>query len=89
MSLTDIDKSSNTRNNPSLNTGDQVGIRMSHGTSTAITLVDEQTSVTARVKLVDGHIEVYKNDGSLLFRGGLRPSDSDGAVDMAKPGQAL
>lgn len=88
MGLHDVDKSSDLRGNPAPNVSDQIKARMAHATF-AITLVDAASDVSARVALVDGVIEVRKNDDSLLFRGGLRPSDSEGAVDMAKPGQAL
>lgn len=37
----------------------------------------------------DGNVEVYKNDGGVVSRLGQRPSDADGAVETAKPGQSI
>lgn len=88
MSLHDVDKAGGNRSQPTLNTADVVQGRMAHGTF-GVTLVDTSSSVQARVVIVDGNIEVYKSDNTLIFRGGVRPTDSDGAIDMAKPGGAL
>jgi len=88
MSMWDVDKSSDTRGNPGLNVSDQVAARMAHGTF-GITLVDTASSVVARVALVDGKVEVYNSAGERIARVGVRESDTDGTVDVAKPGDTL
>jgi hypothetical protein len=88
MSLWDIDKTSNNRGLPSLNVSDEVPVRMSHGTF-GITLADDSSDISARVVMRDGHVEVYRADDTLLGRVGVRPSDTEGTVEVAYPGEAL
>lgn len=90
MSLTDVDKNLLNRSKPALNAEDGMPAeaRMSHSTM-GVTLKDENSTVVARVVFADGKVEVYRSDGTLVSRIGLRPSDSDGAVDVAKPSSAL
>lgn len=88
MSLFDVDKSSSNRAQPALNVSDSVAVRMAHGTL-AITLVDTASSVKSRTALGDGKIEVYNSSDSRIARLGVRETDTDGAVDVAKPGQIL
>jgi hypothetical protein len=88
MSLWDIDKTTTNRGVSKLNAPDNVTERMAHG-SFGITLQDDVSDVTARVTMRDGHVEVYRDDDTLVARVGVRPTDTDGAVDVAKPGSAL
>jgi len=88
MGLHDVDKSSAFRGNPSPNASDQVQGRMAHGTF-GVTLVDTSSNVTARVAIVDGKVEVYNSSGDRIARVGVRETDTEGAVDVAKPGDTL
>ncbi len=90
MSLWDRDKRGRRRLSPVTENQDRIAPedRMSHGTQ-VFTLRDEgdSTSVTLRIK--DGKLEVTNSSGSVISRLGYRSSDQDGAVDVAKPGEAL
>lgn len=88
MALHDVDKSSDMRGNPAPNVSDQVGVRMAHGTF-GVTLVDTSSTVVARVVLVDGKVEVWNASNERIGRLGVREDDTDGAVDVAKPGDTL
>lgn len=48
-----------------------------------------QTNETTFVDLSNGNIQVNREDGNTLSRLGYRPTDSTGAVDIAKPGSNL
>lgn len=90
MSLSDVDKQSTNRATPGLNVSDNLpaSSRMAHSTF-GVTLIDEATGTSSRLVIVDGKFEVYNSTGSLIARGGVRPTDTEGAVDVAKPGQSL
>jgi len=88
MSLFDIDKTSSDRSQPSLNVDDVHTARMAHGTL-AITLADTSSSVKSRTALGDGKVEVYNSSDERIARLGVRETDTEGAVDVAKPGQNL
>lgn len=88
MSLHDVDKSGDSRLQPLLNADDRNGARMAHATL-AITLVDTSSNVKARATLVDGKVEVYNSSSERTVRIGVREADTEGAVDVAKPGQVL
>lgn len=90
MSLWDVDKSGQNRRNPTINSSDFLppNVRMAHGT-TGFTLVDEATGEVAKMVIKDGKIQVYRNDGNLMGQFGVRDSDADGALDVAKLGQSL
>lgn len=90
MSLHDVDMGTGMRTKPALNVSDGLAgaNRMAHGTL-GVTLVDQSSDVVARVVLVDGKVEVYNSSGVRIGRIGVRETDTDGAVDVAKPGQTL
>jgi hypothetical protein len=87
MSLWYTDKNTERRSIPTLNAPDASIMRMSHGTF-GVTLRDEGSDVTARLSIKDGHVQVHKNDGTLIANFGIRV-DGEGAVDVAKPGDTL
>lgn len=88
MSLWDIDKTGSVRETPTINADDGVANRMAHAT-TAITLRDAGSAVSSRVTTKDGKIEVFNSSDSRIARVGVRETDTEGAVDVAKPGGAL
>ncbi len=90
MSMTDTDKSSLNRGQPGLNVDDSLSqtVRMAHSTF-GVTLIDEATGISSRLVVVDGKFEIYDSSNNLVARGGVRPADTEGAVDVAKPGQSL
>jgi hypothetical protein len=88
MSLWDIDKANSNRALPLLNADDAVVNRMAH-TTTAFTLQDIGSSVSSRVVAKDGKVEVYNSSDDRIARVGVREEDSEGAVDVAKPGGAI
>lgn len=88
MSLWDTDKNHSLRISPIINSGDVVPNRMAHGT-TGFTLKQDGDGEIAKLVVKDGRFQVYKVDGTLIAQGGVRESDQDGAVDVAKPGDEL
>lgn len=89
MAIWNVDKNHSMRLNPTTFSGDQVPaeVRMAHGTN-QITLRDEGDSISVRVVLKDGKIQLYDSNNNLIKQEGFR-SDGEGAFDIAKPGQAL
>lgn len=88
MSLWDVDKNSVSRLRPSPNQNDQQGQRLAHNTI-GFTQVTESSGDVPYLSVKDGRFQVYRADGTLLFQGGFRDADGDGAVDLAKPGEEL
>lgn len=88
MSLFDVDKQGDFRVQPALNADDNVANRMAHATA-AITLRDTASSVTSRAVMKDGKLEVYNSSDSRVARIGVRETDTEGAVDTAKPGSSV
>lgn len=89
MGLHDVGKNSDSRGMAMPNAGDVSPSRMAHGTF-GVTLAEGSASASAgKMVFRDGKIEIYRNDGTLVGRFGVRPADSDGAVDVARPGDEL
>ena len=88
MSLWDTDKDTQARITPSLNASDTNPMRLAHGT-TGFTLKQDSDGSIAYLTIKDGRFQIVKADGSLIAQGGVRESDQDGALDVAKPGSEL
>ena len=90
MSIHDVDKRGDTRSAPVPNVQDKVPpeSRLAHGTF-SISLKEEGATDNVRMVIKDGRIQIYRTDGTLLYQGGLRDSDSEAAVDLAKPNSEL
>ena len=63
-------------------------IRMAHGTQ-QFTYTQDGTEYKMGVRMKNGRLEVINSAGTLIHRVGFRDTDGDGAVDTAKPGDAL
>lgn len=88
MSLHDRDKVGGMRNKPKMDARDVMPNRPAHGTI-GFTLKQDVDEDIAYLSIKDGRFQVYKADGSLIVQGGVRESDADGAIDVAKPGSEL
>ena len=95
MSLHEVDLANHDRLNPAVNAPDHLVVdshgvlnRQAHATN-QVTLRAENAPADARVAFENGNISVYRSDGTLLSRFGVRPSDSQGATEIAKPNLPL
>lgn len=88
MSLHDVDKLSDNRIEPMVNAPDGVANRMAHATL-GITLKDAGSTVSSRIAMKDGKVEVFDSSDGRVARVGVRETDTQGAVDVAKPGGTI